>query len=68
MSTMHAEGRRFAERVRKDREQAEKWEIVDVRVAWDRMSERDRALILAQWYDDIEIPAEKPRKRRRWWQ
>lgn len=65
---MHREGRMFVERVRRDRELNERYELDNLRIAWDRMSERDRALILSQYYEDIPIPAEEPRPRRRWWQ
>lgn len=65
---MHAEGRRYVERVQRDRELNERYELDNLRIAWDRMSERDRALILSQYYEDVVVPAEEPRPRRRWWQ
>lgn len=58
----------FVERVRRDRELNERYELDNLRIAWDRMSERDRALILSQYYEDVVVPAEEPRRRRRWWQ
>ncbi len=65
---MHAEGRRYVERVRRDRERNERFEIENVRLAWQGLSDRDRAIVLATYYEDVEIPAEEPRPRRRWWQ
>ena len=59
---MHAEGRRYVARIEHDRQRDEECEILAVRRGWDRLSDRDKALILAQWYDDIEIPRPK-----RWW-
>ena len=66
MTAMHAHGRRFVERVERERQQREQWELDAVRYRWDHLSERDRAILLATYYDDVVIPSEPPR--RRWWQ
>lgn len=46
---MHAEGRRYVERVQRDRELNERYELDNLRIAWDRMSERDRAIVLSTY-------------------
>lgn len=40
MRAMHAEGRRFAARVQRDRQRDEECEILAVRLAWRRQGER----------------------------
>lgn len=65
---MHAEGRRFVEHVQLRREEAERAEIEDVRLAWAMLTDRERAIVLATFYDDVEIPPEPaPETPRRWW-
>jgi hypothetical protein len=64
VTAMHAEGRRFIERVQREREAKQRHEIADIRRVWDRLPEREKALILATYYDDIVVP---PEPRKRWW-
>ncbi len=60
--------RKYDENVAQDRATRERWEIVDVRLSWELLTDRERAIVLATYYDDVVIPPEEPREPRRWWQ